>query len=136
MSRDKIALGDLKANSIDATKVIANSLMITNLKMTGANNVSGATLSYDGVTATPTIKDVVDAIVISNTQTKDEFIAVGSNSFTCSNIIDQTKPFVVFYNGQQMLYGTGNDFSITGGTLIFEFTPVVGTPIYILYTPV
>lgn len=137
MGRDKLRHRDQGANSIGSNNVIPNSLTIDDIKIqdTGdASSINAETLPYRHTALTPSIWTKIESIIAGTDWVKDEFVANGTdNSFVLSNIVNQTKPFLVFYNGQQMRYGPGNDFSITGGDLIFSFIPVLDTPIYILY---
>ena len=134
MSRDKLRNKDYSNNSIDGQKIVDESISIDDIKKIGVNNISGASLSYDGITLTPTIKDKIDSITNIADYTIETFTGNGAVvDFELSNTINTAIPFYVFANGVYQYYTV--DYTILPGntTLHFNYIPENGLLIQIIY---
>ncbi|MCA1919966.1 MAG: hypothetical protein LDL38_11240 [Flavobacterium piscis] len=137
--RAKLRNRDHGINSITSLNIENDTIQISDIKKLDTGDgtaINAETLPYEHTSLTPTIHDKIASIVGGIDLVKDEFIADGVSAvFTLSNILDNTAPFLVFYNGQQMKEGSGNDFglNIPHTAIIFNFVPVINTPIYVLY---
>lgn len=140
--RAKLRNRDHGLGSITGANIATDTVEIGDLKKLDAGDSTGVnaeTIPYEHTSLTPTIHDKIAAIIGGIDWKKDEFVADGiSSTYMLSNTLDNTAPFLVFYNGQQMKEGGGNDFGLniphTG--IIFNFVPVINTPIYVLYQKV
>lgn len=135
MATKKIRIQDMVDNSIGSSQIIDGSIKLPEIKIVGGvDNVSGATLSYDGVSPTPTIKQFVDALVLSTDYVQDKHYSDGvQTAFQTpgNRMIDIVAPVFVWFNGQLQTLGAGADYTITttvnpNDTISFTYTPEAG----------
>jgi len=133
MATKKIRIQDMIDNSIGSSQIIDGSIKLPEIKIVGGvDNVSGATLSYDGVSPTPTIKQFVDALVLSTDYVQDKHYSDGVKvAFQTpgNRMIDIIAPIFITFNGQ--VQEDGQDFNITttvnpNDTITFTYTPEAG----------
>ena len=133
MATKKIRIQDMVDNSIGSDQLINGSVKLPEIKIVGGvDNISGATLSYDGVNPTPTIKAFVDALVLATDYVQDKHTSDGvQTAFQTpgNRMIDIAAPIFVVFNGQ--IQEDGADFNITttvnpNDTITFTYTPEAG----------
>lgn len=127
---------DIGIEVITGDNIAAHTITAQDIKLIGgADNISAATLSYNGVTNSPTIKSVVDGILSQNDGVTQDFTTAGFNSFSLTYTVNTASPYLIFFNGQQMQMGASKDFTFTNldTEVTFNFTPETGFPVTIFY---
>jgi len=144
MARGKVRNRDIANNMIDTNKVINGSLQIGDLKIqdTGDSTaVVAETIPYEYNVPGTSIWDKIEAIIAATGFTFDKWT---SNTIQTDYVlagaiqIDITKLLLVFYNGQLLKEGAGDDYEIItttnpDDTIQLKWTPETGYEIYCVF---
>jgi len=85
---------------------------------------------------TPTVKIRTGGIStgnIADAETPSGTIDGSNTSFTLANTPSPTSSLQLFYNGQLLTSGSGNDFTLSGTTITMSFAPETGSTLLAYY---